>query len=379
MLKTFKVNDLEPGMMVNKVVSQHGPVKIRKVGIIRSPEMVKGLKEMGVTELEVDLSQSLGLDDDEVESTLKAEVKKLTPTQQLLQNERRAAKPNNDTSQQFNRSLFMPSMESLPSTWNLYGKNIALLSLLIVGGICIGWNIAAVPKWLSLIQAKNYVVIDYQAMNNRTGRSIASEKSDLLESNLTDRNSLPENNASSQVNASPQENIGPEATEQAMQASAQTEQLGEKAQLVLGYQPDNRIRPLNPIPTSGSQNLLTLPQEQENEPVISAALIDKFNKAIADLENESSGDTQPSEEINFEDLPRIDQLSVAMQTQLPSMAFSAHMYSSNREGRWVRVNGRRLIEGDYIAEDLQLVNIEPQTVILMFQGEVFTMNALTDW
>jgi general secretion pathway protein B len=68
-----------------------------------------------------------------------------------------------------------------------------------------------------------------------------------------------------------------------------------------------------------------------------------------------------------------------MQTQLPSMAFSAHLYSSNREGRWVRVNGRRLIEGDYIAEDLQLVNIEPQTVILMFKGEVFTMNALADW
>ncbi len=372
MLKTFKVSDLKPGMMVNKVVSQHGPVKIRKVGIIRSPEMVKGLKEMGVTELEVDLSQSLGLDD-EVESTVKAEVTKLTPTQQLLQNERHAAKPNNDTSQQFNRSLFMPSMESLPSTWNLYGKNIALLSLLIVGGICIGWNIAAVPKWLSLIQDKNYVVIDYQAMNNRTGRSIASENSDLLESNLTDRNSLPENNASSQVN------IGPEAIEQAPQASAQTEQLGENEQLVLGYQPDNRIRLLNPIPTSGSQNLLALPQGQENEPVISAALIDKFNQAIADLENESSADTQPSEPINFEDLPRIDQLSVAMQTQLPSMAFSAHMYSSNREGRWVRVNGRRLIEGDYIAEDLQLVNIEPQTVILMFQGEVFTMNALTDW
>ena len=46
------------------------------------------------------------------------------------------------------------------------------------------------------------------------------------------------------------------------------------------------------------------------------------------------------------------------------MAFSAHMYSSERPERWVRVNGRRLVEGDFIAENLQLVNIEPQKVIL---------------
>ena len=82
---------------------------------------------------------------------------------------------------------------------------------------------------------------------------------------------------------------------------------------------------------------------------------------------------------SYDDLPRVDQLSVAIQTQIPAMAFSAHMYSSSRQQRWVRVNGRRLVEGDFIAQDLQLVNIEPQKVILSFKDEVFTMNALSDW
>ena len=52
MLKVFNVSELQPGMLVSRVVSQHGPVKIRKIGMIRSPEMVKGLTNMGVTEVE---------------------------------------------------------------------------------------------------------------------------------------------------------------------------------------------------------------------------------------------------------------------------------------------------------------------------------------
>jgi len=55
------------------------------------------------------------------------------------------------------------------------------------------------------------------------------------------------------------------------------------------------------------------------------------------------------------------------------------MYASNPQDRWVRVNGRRLSEGDLITEDLSIVEIAPENIVLTFKGSRFTMNALSDW
>ncbi len=390
MHKVINVKDLQPGMLVSKVISQHGPVKIRKIGMIRSPEMIKGLTEMGVTEVEVDLSQSLGLQDsDEADIQIESLEKeaKLTPTQQLLQNERQSARTSNDTSKQYNRSLFMPSMDSLPSPWDLYGKNIALLLFLVIGGVCVGWNIASIPNWLSLSKSKDYVVLDYQPVNT------AKKRNELTASeNTNDPNTLALNAQEKSALESPDKvNPGKETSGQNPQAvdntnnsiSEQTNQQSEEEvePLVLGYQPKDEAQQevLDRVVESQNETILNEAEETQTDARISAALLNKINKAIADLDNDTNSDTGNQQATNYDDLPRIDQLSIAIQTQLPSMAFSAHMYSSNRDGRWVRVNGRRLVEGDYIAEGLQLVNIEPQKVILSFKDEVFTMNALSDW
>ena len=390
MHKVINVKDLQPGMLVSKVISQHGPVKIRKIGMIRSPEMIKGLTEMGVTEVEVDLSQSLGLQDvDEADIQIESLEKeaKLTPTQQLLQNERQSARTSNDTSKQYNRSLFMPSMDSLPSSWDLYGKNIALLLFLVIGGVCVGWNIASIPNWLSLSKSKNYVVLDYQPVNT------ARKRNELTVSeNTNDPNTLALNAQEKSALERPDKvNPGKETSGQYPQAvdntnnsiSEQTNQQSEEEvePLVLGYQPKDEAQQevLDRVVESQNETILNEAEETQTDARISAALLNKINKAIADLDNDTNPDTGNQQATNYDDLPRIDQLSIAIQTQLPSMAFSAHMYSSNRDGRWVRVNGRRLVEGDFIAEGLQLVNIEPQKVILSFKDEVFTMNALSDW
>ncbi|MFT6329913.1 MAG: general secretion pathway protein B [Bermanella sp.] len=387
MLKLFKVADLQPGMLVSKVISQHGPVKIRTVGMIRSLEMIKGLTSMGVTEVEVDLSQSLGLLDAttaDIEVEAEEAVTKLTPTQQLLQNERRSAKVNNEGSPQYHRSLFMPSMDTLPSSWDLYGKNMSLLLLLVVGGVCVGWNIASIPHWLALYKDKDYVVIDYQPVNtprkpqdvssdddNRTAvmneqsNNASNEDAKVLKSNANNDNV----EGRSQITNSPP----PEQT---------NKPAGQEAEpIVLGYLPsgNNSQQILDSITKKQAEGELIEPISSQSDSNVSAALLRKINKAIADLDNNS--DVAPVNPLaaSYDDLPRVDQLSVAIQTQIPAMVFSAHMYSSNRPERWVRVNGRRLVEGDFIAQDLQLVNIEPQKVILSFKDEVFTMNALSDW
>ncbi|AEP29118.1 general secretion pathway protein GspB [Brumicola nitratireducens] len=394
MHKVINVKDLQPGMLVSKVISQHGPVKIRKIGMIRSPEMIKGLTEMGVTEVEVDLSQSFGLQDaDEAEISIEPLEKeaKLTPTQQLLQNERQSARTSNDTSKQYNRSLFMPSMDSLPSSWDLYGKNIALLLLLVIGGVCVGWNIASIPKWLSLSKSKDYVVIDYQPAYS------ARKREELTVGENSSKNTDGPNNLASteqEKNAKGStEKVSPgkETSKQNPQAvdsanNFTSEQANQPSKeevepLVLGYQPKDEAQQeaLDRVVESQSETISNEAEETQTDARISAALLNKINKAIADLDNDTNLDSGNQQATNYDDLPRIDQLSIAIQTQLPSMAFSAHMYSSDRDGRWVRVNGRRLVEGDFIAEGLQLVNIEPQKVILSFKDEIFTMNALSDW
>nr|WP_297349793.1 general secretion pathway protein GspB [uncultured Glaciecola sp.] len=396
MLKVFNVSELQPGMLVSKVVSQHGPVKIRKVGMIRSPEMIKGLTNMGVTEVEVDLSQSLGLLDIDEETALEVELTeqavKLTPTQQLLQNERKSAKANNDVSQQYHRSLFMPSMDTLPSSWDLYGKNISLFLLLVVGGLCVGWNIASIPDWLSLTKSKDYVVIDYQPVNSPTKKALVldenrSASSALLNEPSTEQDSTNNRNATA---GSIQSSLAQEGIDSADLAQVQTPVTPKQEDpsavtnaepLVLGYLPDNMANTeiLDSSEVSPGANILNLPASPQSESAVSARLLAKINKAIAELDEGDSVASNFQESTSYDDLPRVDQLSVATQTQIPSMAFSAHMYSSERPKRWIRVNGRRLVEGDFIAENLQLVNIEPQKVILSFKDEVFTMNALSDW
>ena len=399
MHKVINVKDLQPGMLVSKVISQHGPVKIRKIGMIRSPEMIKGLTEMGVTEVEVDLSQSFGLQDaDEAEIPSEAVEKeaKLTPTQQLLQNERQSARTSNDTSKQYNRSLFMPSMDSLPSSWDLYGKNIALLLLLVIGGVCVGWNIASIPTWLSLSKSKDYVVIDYQpAYSARKREELTagenSSKNTDGPNNLASTEQEKNAKESTEKESTEKESPGKETSKQNPQAvdsanNVASEQANQPSKeeaepLVLGYQPKGEAQQeaLDRVVESQSETILNEAEETQTDARISAALLNKINKAIADLDNDTNPSSGNQQATNYDDLPRIDQLSIAIQTQLPSMTFSAHMYSSDRDGRWVRVNGRRLVEGDFIAEGLQLVNIEPQKVILSFKDEIFTMNALSDW
>jgi type II secretory pathway predicted ATPase ExeA len=74
----------------------------------------------------------------------------------------------------------------------------------------------------------------------------------------------------------------------------------------------------------------------------------------------------------------LTQMSAKIQDGVPNLRFEQHIYASNGEG-WVNVNGRDRYEGDMITPELQLSEILPQKVILLFQGEKFSLPALTNW
>ena len=74
----------------------------------------------------------------------------------------------------------------------------------------------------------------------------------------------------------------------------------------------------------------------------------------------------------------LTQMPQQLQNDLPSLQFEQHIYASDGQG-WVNVNGRDRYEGDYIGEGLIVEKILPQQVILSFQGEKFSLPALTNW
>ena len=111
---------------------------------------------------------------------------------------------------------------------------------------------------------------------------------------------------------------------------------------------------------------------------ISNELLSKFNKALQEVSEQPESDVAP-EKPDVQGVVRIDQLPPWLMTELPSMAFSAHMYASDPKQRWVRVNNDKLVEGDLIDRKVTIMRIDPQHVILNYAGHEFSMSALTDW
>jgi len=128
------IENLMPGMVIVQITKQNGPVKIRKSGLVTSDAMVQGLSEMGVQEVEIDPEQTV---------EIAPVVHHRTQTQALLRGEHdTTAKFDKSLNEQFNRSLFLPTVEGLPSAWKLYTKQAALFAVVILGGACIGFTAA---------------------------------------------------------------------------------------------------------------------------------------------------------------------------------------------------------------------------------------------
>ena len=110
---------------------------------------------------------------------------------------------------------------------------------------------------------------------------------------------------------------------------------------------------------------------------VSESLLARFQSAI---ENTNDGEVKGSSaarETDVEIRPLTD-MPLWVQQGVPSLAFDTHIYASDGNG-WVKVNGRDRYEQDEIAEHVILEEILPQQVVLSYQGEKFSLAALTNW
>ena len=405
------IDNLMPGMVIVQITKQNGPVKIRKSGLVTSDAMVQGLSEMGVQEVEIDPEQTV---------EIAPVVHHRTQTQALLRGEHdTTAKFDKSLNEQFNRSLFLPTVEGLPSAWKLYTKQAALFAVVILGGACIGFTAATVERWWPMFTAQSVASVTTPERPDSPVGTVGDSSESTLDS---DGAPGPSNNSNKPAS--------PNALQSGQDIGSSTvasNNSGNVAAVQQGMQANGSNPPVeNLSAVSGTNSSATDTQASNNNDVsqrsgadsnndsarnsstnsrqtassdayegkvlneevsqsdvsVSPELMARFNAAVAALDSKAE-DGAPAEEqtrVTVKDeLPRVDQLPVRLLTRLPTMNFSAHMYASRPADRWVRVNGRQIGEGDWIADRVQIVNIEAKRVVLAFEDEIFTMAALTDW
>lgn len=375
MSKLVGIEALRPGMVITRITRQNGPVNIRKSGLVSSQAMVEGLAEMGVQEVEIDPEQTVEID---------ARLNQRTHTQQLLRgdHDKRSGVDKNLT-EQFNRSLFLPSVQSLPGAWRRSSKLIgAYLLLALLGGL-IGFAGGTSHIWWPRLMQDSAETVSTSAPSADkapadTVRDTAAATDAAVANQASDAESVPEDEASvSSENTQPQA----EAQQQAQNAPPVED---VESNTAADDQSNDEVALSNQQAADETDDYEGTVLNQPDVPTqgqVSQELLDKFNKAIEDLDSDEASDEQPDETpvTVSQDIQRVDQLPVRMLTRLPTMKFSAHMYASNPADRWVRVNGDQLTEGDWIADKVQIVAIQGQRVVLEFENERFTMAALTDW
>ena len=121
--------------------------------------------------------------------------------------------------------------------------------------------------------------------------------------------------------------------------------------------------------------------QQEPEVEVSEELKKRFELALLlnPIEEQSEIIENNDEEI-FSDGTDIHQMSSGFQNKVSPISYEAHVYSSIVEDRWIRINGERLIEGDFDSSgQLQLIEIQPQRSIFRVERQSFSLESLVDW
>lgn len=95
-------------------------------------------------------------------------------------------------------------------------------------------------------------------------------------------------------------------------------------------------------------------------------LIDELNTSVADKQSNS-----PAKAVTIENQPQVirpiiavEQASKSIQSLIPTLDISSHIYSSLAARRSIVVNGERLVEGDFISPQVQVKEITHQGMII---------------
>lgn len=124
-----------------------------------------------------------------------------------------------------------------------------------------------------------------------------------------------------------------------------------------------------PQPTTNNSDSFNLQQLDLSE--LDPEIARKVASAINNIETEQSF----SDSSEYTDLEKNHAL---YRGRLPAMNLETHMYSSDSQRRWIKINGQELREGDRF-NGMILEKIQPQQVIVRFDNELIRIPALYEW
>jgi general secretion pathway protein B len=102
----------------------------------------------------------------------------------------------------------------------------------------------------------------------------------------------------------------------------------------------------------------------------------RFELALID---EPEPDKLPSAVVN-NDGRDLHEMTSEFQKKVPSIRYDTHIYSSIAQDRWIKMNGKKLREGQFDAQGkIQLLEIQPNRSIFRVGRQSFSLESLTDW
>jgi len=78
-------------------------------------------------------------------------------------------------------------------------------------------------------------------------------------------------------------------------------------------------------------------------------------------------------------VPNVQNLPKPLQSRVPALDYSAHIYSSDERSGFAIINGRSRYKGDVLSRDLFVEAVEEDGLVLNIQGISFKLPAMKSW
>ncbi len=135
-----------------------------------------------------------------------------------------------------------------------------------------------------------------------------------------------------------------------------------------------------PLAQSGQTNEPQTTQSNADEKVlagVSPELQSAFAEAVAATEHSDPYEITQGTSTSAEVRP-LELLPDRVRNQVPAFQYQAHIYATEADRRWIKLNDYELYEGDRF-EGMLLEEIAPDQIVLNLHGTRFSVRAMEDW
>lgn len=372
-MKLISISQLLPGMTIIEIGEQQGNIKLRRTETDCSAEFCQWLISVGVKSVYVTSDTLLS------DQALPVSDNKQSPstTQTLLHEAKQSVAPK--ASEYLSSAMYLSAGQSASSAvrvyFSYYQRWLGSLFVVFVVGLTIGF----LPHQLPLLTEMSFFTADSINVDQtpRLGNNASDIRGKGIGDNVESVKNLEQTETQQVAKPTVSKTVSTVVSKKPLVVVDKIEERGIDTTTMSDVLTDS---------VEVSTSVVNVKQKpiESKEPVkveqaISPDLLARFSDAIDAVDNEEQAEPTAVPADTLEGLPRIDQIPARLMTRVPNLEYNAHMYTSNRNDRWVNLNGLVVREGEAVEANLRLIEIAPQHIILSMEGTEFTLRALTDW